>query len=84
MGRRILRGVCSSFRSCSAAAAASRYASNSFALVSTKVVKLAERTPGGLTVAGAWQRARANPPDDPMGAPQGVDLVVVTGTAPSP
>jgi xylan 1,4-beta-xylosidase len=56
-------------------------ADNDLDLVSTTMTKATERPEGTLMLSGAWARARANPPDDPMGAAQGVDLVVVTGTA---
>jgi xylan 1,4-beta-xylosidase len=56
-------------------------ANNDFAVVNTKVFKTADRTQGSLTVSGSWIRATANPPDDPKGAAQGLDLIVVTGAA---
>jgi xylan 1,4-beta-xylosidase len=59
-------------------------ARNDFADVNTKVIKVADRPQGSLTVSGAWARATAST-DDPEGAEQGVDLIVVTGaTASSP
>lgn len=55
-------------------------ASSSLSMVSSTVSKASERTDGSVTVSGKWVRARANPPNDPKGAPQGVDYIVVTGT----
>jgi hypothetical protein len=37
----------------------------------------------GLTVSGKWARATKSA-NDPNGAAQGVDLIVVTGTAAAP
>jgi xylan 1,4-beta-xylosidase len=59
-------------------------ANNNLTLVATKVFKTRERTAGALTVSGTWARARPSATDDPEGAAQGVDLVVVTGTAATP
>ena len=56
-------------------------ASNNLALVSTTVKKTSDRPQGSLTVSGAWAHALASPPNDPKGAAQGLDLIVVTGTA---
>jgi xylan 1,4-beta-xylosidase len=56
-------------------------ANNNLALVTTTVVKAADRPQGSLTVSGAWVHAPASPPNDPKGAAQGLDLIVVTGTA---
>jgi hypothetical protein len=48
--------------------------------LTTKVVKASERTGGNLTVSGTgWVRA-APGAGDPKGAPQGVDLIEVTGS----
>lgn len=59
-------------------------ASNDLTLVSTKVNKAAERTAESLTVSGAWTHARASTTDDPKGAAQGLDLIVITGTKSTP
>jgi hypothetical protein len=59
-------------------------ASNNLALVTTKVTKASERPQGSITVSGTWAHAAATPPNDPKGAAQGLDLVVVTGAASSP
>jgi hypothetical protein len=48
------------------------------------VTKAAERPQGSITVSGTWAHAAATPPNDPKGAAQGLDLVVVTGAASSP
>jgi hypothetical protein len=55
-------------------------ANNNSTLVSTKVFTVAQRTAGSLTLSGSWARARPSATDDPKGAAQGVDLVIVTGT----
>jgi xylan 1,4-beta-xylosidase len=55
-------------------------ASNNLALVSTTVKKTSERSQGSLTVSGSWAHALASPPNDPKGAAQGLDLIVLTGT----
>jgi hypothetical protein len=55
-------------------------ANNNLALATTTVVKATDRPQGSLTVSGAWVHAPASPPNDPKGAAQGVDLIVVTGT----
>jgi hypothetical protein len=48
-------------------------------VVNTKMVTAAERVQGVLQFAGdTWVRARADPQNDPKGAPQGVDLIVVS------
>jgi hypothetical protein len=59
-------------------------ASNNFTVINTKMITAAERAQGVLKFAGAsWVRARADPQNDPKGAPQGVDLIVVSkGTTP--
>jgi xylan 1,4-beta-xylosidase len=54
-------------------------ASNDLTLVATKVTKAAERARGSISVTGAWAHAAASA-DDPKGAAQGLDLIVVTGT----
>ncbi len=56
-------------------------ANNSLALVTTTVVKATDRPQGSLTVSGSWVRAAPSPPNDPKGAPQGLDLIVLTGGA---
>ena len=56
-------------------------ANNNFAVIATTVVKAADRAQGSLTVSGSWIRATASPPNDPQGAPQGLDLIVLTGAA---
>jgi hypothetical protein len=58
-------------------------ASNDLKLVSTKVTKTSERPQGSLVVSGAWAHAQPSS-GDPKGAAQGLDLIVVTGTASSP
>lgn len=55
-------------------------ANNNLTMVSTKVFTAAERRAGSLTLSGSWARARPSATDDPKGAAQGVDLVIVTGT----
>jgi hypothetical protein len=55
-------------------------ANNTLALVGTTTTKAADRLQGSLTVSGSWVRATANPPNDPKGAAQGLDLIVATGT----
>jgi hypothetical protein len=57
-------------------------ASNNFTIASTKMFTTAERAEG-LTVSGKWARATKST-NDPNGAAQGVDLIVVTGTAAAP
>jgi len=54
-------------------------ATNDLTLVGTSVTKKTDRPQGSLTVSGAWAHAQPNPPDDPNGAAQGIDLIVVTG-----
>ena len=56
-------------------------ANNNFAVVNTKVFKTADRAQGSLSVSGSWIHATPSPPNDPKGAAQGLDLIVVTGTA---
>jgi hypothetical protein len=56
-------------------------AGNSLTLVSTTTNKTTDRPQRSLTVSGAWAHAIASPPNDPKGAAQGLDLIVVTGTA---
>jgi hypothetical protein len=56
-------------------------ASNDLTLANTQVSKAADRPQGSLTVTGAWAHAPPSPPDDPNGAAQGLDLIVVTGSA---
>jgi len=56
-------------------------ASNDLTLVNTQLSKAADRTQGSVTVSGAWAHAQPSPPDDPKGAAQGLDLIVVTGSA---
>jgi hypothetical protein len=53
----------------------------SLALVNTNVTKASDRPQGSLTVSGSWAHAIASPPNDPKGAAQGLDLIVVTGAA---
>jgi hypothetical protein len=50
------------------------------------VVTRRERAQGGLKFEGkSWVRVTADPQNDPKGAPQGVDLIVVSkGTSPNP
>ena len=55
-------------------------ANNNFAVIATKVSKAADRAQGSLTVSGSWIRATPGT-GDAQGAPQGVDLIVVTGAA---
>jgi hypothetical protein len=61
-------------------------ASNNFTVINTKMVTAAERAQGGLKFEGkSWVRATPDPQNDPKGAPQGVDLIVVSkGTNPNP
>jgi xylan 1,4-beta-xylosidase len=56
-------------------------ANNSFSVVNTKVFTTTDRAQGSLTVSGSWIHATASPPNDPKGAAQGLDLIVVTGAA---
>jgi hypothetical protein len=57
-------------------------ASNNFTVINTAMVKAADRPQGVLTFSGtSWVRARADPQNDPKGAPQGVDLIVVNSAA---
>ncbi len=55
-------------------------ASNDMKLMNTVVSKAAERAQGSLNVSGSWVHATANPPSDPDGADQGVDLIVLAGS----
>lgn len=54
-------------------------ASNNLAMVSSNMFTAADRPQGSIRVSGAWAHARANPPDDPKGAAQGLDLISVEG-----
>lgn len=54
-------------------------ANNSNTLVKTETIRVDERAQGSLTVSGSsWVRAQPRA-GDPKGAPQGVDLIVVSG-----
>jgi hypothetical protein len=53
-------------------------ASSNFSVVSTKVFTAADRAQG-LKISGKWARATART-DDPKGAAQGADLIVVSGS----
>ncbi len=56
-------------------------AGNNFTVMNTKTVKAAERAQGVLKLDGrSWVRAPADPQNDPKGAPQGVDLIVISAT----
>jgi hypothetical protein len=57
-------------------------ASNDFKVVNSKQLDAAARASGNLTVSGKWARATASK-DDPKGAAQGADLIVVSGAATS-
>jgi hypothetical protein len=52
---------------------------NNMGMVNSKLSKAAERTDGSITVDGKWARAAAST-NDPKGAAQGLDLIVVTGS----
>jgi hypothetical protein len=53
-------------------------ANNDFKAVDTKMFSAAARAQGGLTVSGKWIRAAISS-NDPKGAAQGADLIVVSG-----
>jgi hypothetical protein len=55
-------------------------ASNNFKVVDTKMFAAADRTQGSVTVSGKWVRA-ATSSNDPKGAAQGADLIVVSGAS---
>jgi xylan 1,4-beta-xylosidase len=55
-------------------------AGNSFKLVNMKTITAADRAQGGLNVPGKWARATPSA-DDPKGAAQGADLIVVSGAS---
>jgi hypothetical protein len=57
-------------------------ASNGFKVVNTSMLDAAARASGSLTVSGKWARA-APSNDDPKGAAQGADLIVVSSNATS-
>jgi len=56
---------------------------NDMKLVSTRLINSNDRLNRFLTkpvtVSGSWVHAAAEPPADPVGVAQGVDLIVVTG-----
>ena len=54
-------------------------ARNDFDVVETKTVTVADRAQG-LKISGKWARAQQSA-DDPTGAAQGVDLIVVSGAS---
>ena len=56
-------------------------ANNDMKLMTTVVSKAADRSDATVKVSGSWVHAAANPPQDPDGVDQGVDLIVLKGSA---